>query len=57
MQRVNNYGSVLQAYALKKIIEEFGHQVEFIDIKRGENETLNIQCDNLTLDKKMIKIG
>lgn len=52
MQRVNNYGSVLQAYALKKIIEEFGHQVEFIDIKRGENETLNIQCDNLTLDKK-----
>lgn len=52
MQRVNNYGSVLQAYALKKIIEEFGHQVDFIDIKRGENETLNIQCDNLTLDKK-----
>ena len=35
MQRGINYGSFLQAYALKKIIEEFGVEVEFVDIKQG----------------------
>ena len=27
MQRIANYGSFLQAYALKKTIETLGHQV------------------------------
>lgn len=49
MQRVNNYGSLLQAYSLKKIIEGSGHQVEFIDIKRGKDESLNNQCEELSL--------
>lgn len=31
MQRIKNYGSFLQAYGLKKIIEELGHEVEFVD--------------------------
>lgn len=31
MQRVVNYGSFLQAYALKKMIESLGHEVQFID--------------------------
>ena len=31
MQRIKNYGSFLQAYALKKIIESLGHDVEFVD--------------------------
>lgn len=31
MQRIKNYGSVLQAYALKSIVEELGHSVEFVD--------------------------
>ena len=31
MQRIKNYGSFLQAYALKKIIEELGNKVEFVD--------------------------
>lgn len=44
MQRVKNYGSVLQAYALKKILEGLGHQVDFIDIEKGDIEDLNIQC-------------
>ncbi|MGM9912836.1 polysaccharide pyruvyl transferase family protein [Floccifex sp.] len=48
MQKVDNYGSVLQAYSLKKMIETFGHQVEFIDIKRGEDENLNAQCEKLS---------
>lgn len=31
MQRIFNYGSFLQAYGLKKILEELGVQVEFVD--------------------------
>lgn len=36
MQRVVNYGSFLQAYALKKVLEEKGNTVSFIDIIEGE---------------------
>lgn len=35
MQRVVNYGSFLQAFGLKKLIESYGHQVVFIDYKYG----------------------
>lgn len=31
MQRIANYGSFLQAYALKFMIEELGHSVQFVD--------------------------
>lgn len=31
MQRIYNYGSFLQAYALKKMMEECGAEVEFVD--------------------------
>lgn len=31
MQRIANYGSFLQAYALKQLIEELGYKVEFVD--------------------------
>lgn len=31
MQRIKNYGSFLQAFALQQILLEFGHQVEFVD--------------------------
>ena len=41
MQRVDNYGSVLQGYSLKKLINNLGHHTEFIDIKKGNNEDLN----------------
>lgn len=41
MQRVDNMGSLLQAYALKTIIEKLGNNVEFIDIiKREEDNVL-----------------
>lgn len=37
MQRVINYGSVLQAYSLKQLLEEIsGAEVSFIDIDRSE---------------------
>lgn len=35
MQRIANYGSFLQAYALKQLIEELGYQVEFVDYHVG----------------------
>lgn len=36
MQRIYNYGSFLQAYALKKMMEECGAEVEFVDYHPGE---------------------
>lgn len=33
MQRIINYGSYLQAYALSSIIKNLGHDVEFVDFK------------------------
>ena len=35
MQHVKNYGSFLQAYALKKTLEDLGHQCEFVKIEKG----------------------
>ena len=31
MQRIENYGSFLQAYSLRQILEELGHEVVFVD--------------------------
>lgn len=36
MQRIFNYGSFLQAYGLKKILEELGCEVQFVDYHLGE---------------------
>lgn len=33
MQRIINYGSFMQSYALKRIIESMGHEVEFVDYR------------------------
>lgn len=33
MQRIKNYGSYLQAYGLKKLLEEMGAEVQFVDYK------------------------
>lgn len=38
MQQVNNMGSLLQAYALKKILEDMNVDVEFIDIKKIDKD-------------------
>ncbi len=45
MQQVDNYGSVLQAYSLKKMLEDLGCQVTFSDIEKGQNALLNSQCE------------
>ena len=36
MQQITNFGSFLQAYGLKSILEQLGHDVEFINIVPGE---------------------
>ena len=36
MQRIANYGSFLQAYGLKKILEELGCKVQFVDYHPGK---------------------
>ena len=36
MQRIKNYGSFLQAFALKSIVEELGGDVQFVDYHPGE---------------------
>lgn len=47
MQRVINYGSVLQAYSLKNIVESIGdYCVDFIDIDRTEKIDIINQIDN-----------
>lgn len=33
MQRIINYGSFLQAYGLKMLLEDLGHTVEFVDYR------------------------
>ncbi len=49
MQRVHNYGSFLQAYGLKSIVEKLGFEVEFIDYK-FEKSLIN-QNDNKLKEK------
>lgn len=36
MQRIKNYGSFLQAYGLKHILEDLGCEVQFVDYHPGE---------------------
>ncbi|WP_302608441.1 polysaccharide pyruvyl transferase family protein [uncultured Bacteroides sp.] len=36
MQKVMNYGSFLQGFALKRTLENLGHYCEFIDIEQGK---------------------
>ena len=43
--RVVNYGSFLQAFALKKMLESLGHKVSFIDLKPGEGKNVNYVFD------------
>lgn len=60
MQRVINYGSYLQAYSLKNIIESFGNEVEFVDyiveppiVKGDETEFITPKKKNF-LEKVLV---
>ena len=41
MQRVINYGSFLQAYALKRKLENLGNEVRFIDIESNNKSNIS----------------
>ena len=43
MQKVNNFGSLLQSYALKKMLTEKQNKVAFIDIKRIQEDDVLIK--------------
>lgn len=45
MQRVGNFGSLLQSYALKVLLESLGHEVHFIDIEE-RSEDKAVACNN-----------
>lgn len=57
MQKVVNYGSFLQAYALKHTIENLGHQVRFVDIHIGEQlvQPKHSSYPKLGMDKYLLK--
>ena len=57
MQRVNNMGSLLQAYALKKILEMNGVEVSFIDIKYIEEDFKLLENYQLKFEKETEKTG
>ena len=56
MQRVNNFGSLLQCYSLKKIIEDLGNCADFIDIEPNKNDDSFMQkkliCEEAILANK-----
>ncbi|SDH73845.1 polysaccharide pyruvyl transferase family protein [Desulfosporosinus hippei] len=54
MQRIFNYGSFLQAYGLKKILEDLGCNVEFVDYHPGE--CLVIAESGRGLSRKISKV-
>ena len=56
MQRVYNYGSFLQAFALKKTIEALGNKCEFLDIKSGVQLPCHTDTENATRGNKLFRI-
>ncbi len=52
MHRVINYGSFLQAFALKNILEELGHEVQFVDYK---SEKSFFEPNHITFVNKVVR--
>ena len=42
LQAVKNYGSVLQAFATKKLFESYGHKVSIINFQKTEAREENL---------------
>ncbi len=55
MQRIHNYGSFLQAYGLKKIIENLGYEVCFVDYQ-FEKSIIKIKKDYISKIKNNLNI-
>lgn len=52
MQRVQNFGSLLQSYSLKKVLEKIGCEVHFIDIEKNEQENCLTENKSVRFDKE-----
>ena len=52
MQRVQNFGSLLQSYSLKKVLEEIGCEVHFIDIEKNEQDNCLTENKAVRFDKE-----
>ena len=50
MQRINNMGSLLQAYALKTTVEKLGHEVEFLDSIRRTDRLYEVEAWSQEMD-------
>lgn len=59
LPRVRNWGSFLQAFALKKTVEAYGHECFFLDIKINVGVTMpaSVQSNENTLGDLFAKIG
>ena len=56
MQRVVNYGSFMQAYALKKVIEAAGHSVTFCDFNAGAPRHIGVKVKKITIWHKLFNL-
>ena len=56
MQRVVNYGSFMQAYALKKVVETAGHTVAFCDFNAGAARHLGVKVKKVTIWHKIFNL-
>lgn len=52
MQKVDNFGSLLQSYSLKKIIENLNHKVNFIDIKENKDDN-KLLCEKINFSEEI----
>lgn len=52
MQKVQNFGSLLQSYSLKKILESYGYEVNFIDIEPNASDEKLVGLSRLKFDKE-----
>ena len=61
MQRVVNYGSFLQAYGLRSVIEEMGHSVEFVDYLPGPSLIPEVRASHgsrvITKAKNLLRLA
>jgi len=51
----NNYGGLLQAYALKRILIDLGHDVVFINRRRNHPKTLKYKIYSFLVRKTLLK--
>lgn len=56
MQRVVNYGSFLQAYALKRTVEAYGHTVSFCDFRPGMPRHLGQKVIEHKIWEKLLRL-